>query len=119
MSTRTYQIGFFLSIVVTLAAFGLVHAHQTTGHLYPTHTQLFVALAVLAVVQIVVQLVYFLHLGRSTRGRDFVALALAVGIVMLVVGGSLWIMASLNHNTPANPNQVLFPNGVSPQNQND
>ncbi len=60
-----------------------------------------IALSVLAVAQMGVHLVFFLHL---TTGSDSInnVLALAFGllIVMLVVFGSLWIMAHLNHMMP-------------------
>ncbi len=58
-----------------------------------------VALAVLAIAQMGVHLVFFLHI---TTGPDNVnnvmALAFGVLIVLLLIGGSLWIMAHLNHN---------------------
>jgi len=58
-----------------------------------------VALTVLAIAQIGVHLVFFLHV---TTGPDNVnnvmALAFGVLIVLLVIAGSLWIMAHMNHN---------------------
>ena len=58
-----------------------------------------VALAVLAIAQMGVHLVFFLHI---TTGPDNVnnvmALAFGVLIVLLIIVGSLWIMAHLNHN---------------------
>ena len=60
-----------------------------------------VALVVFAIAQMGVHLVFFLHI---TTGPDNVnnALALAFGvlIVLLIMGGSLWIMGHLNHNMP-------------------
>jgi cytochrome o ubiquinol oxidase subunit IV len=61
-------------------------------------------LAVLAVAQMGVHLVFFLHIGTDSEGTNNVlALAFGVIIVALVVGGSLWIMDHLNANmlTPA------------------
>ena len=58
-----------------------------------------VALCVLAIGQMGVHLVFFLHI---TTGPDNVnnvmALAFGVLIVLLIMAGSLWIMANLNHN---------------------
>ena len=63
-----------------------------------------VALAVLAIAQMGVHLVFFLHI---TTGPDNVnnvmALAFGVLIVLLLIGGSLWIMAHLNHNMMSMP----------------
>jgi cytochrome o ubiquinol oxidase operon protein cyoD len=58
-----------------------------------------VALVVLAIAQMGVHLVFFLHIttgGGNTN--NILALVFGVLIVMLVIGGSLWIMANLNHN---------------------
>ena len=58
-----------------------------------------VALVVLAIAQMGVHLVFFLHI---TTGPDNVnnvmALAFGVLIVLLLLAGSLWIMSHLNHN---------------------
>jgi cytochrome o ubiquinol oxidase operon protein cyoD len=88
-----YLFGFALSSVLTIAAFGLPNTLLVWGPGIP------VALVALAIAQIGVHLVFFLHI---TTGPDSTnnALALAFGvlIVMLLIGGSLWIMANLNHN---------------------
>ncbi len=61
-----------------------------------------IALFVLAIAQMGVHLVFFLHI---TSGPDSInnvmALAFGVLIVMLLIGGSLWIMSHLNHNMPS------------------
>lgn len=90
---QTYLIGLVLSALLTAAAFYLADSTLVWEPAIP------VALSVLAVAQIGVHLVFFLHL---TSGPDNVnnALALAFGtlIVTLVIGGSLWIMYRLNQN---------------------
>jgi cytochrome o ubiquinol oxidase operon protein cyoD len=56
-------------------------------------------LAVLAIAQIGVHLVFFLHIGTGPDNtNNVVALAFGVLIVTLIVSGSLWIMANLNLN---------------------
>jgi len=56
-------------------------------------------LAVLAIAQMGVHLVFFLHIGTgSDNTNNVIALAFGVLIVTLIVAGSLWIMANLNAN---------------------
>jgi cytochrome o ubiquinol oxidase operon protein cyoD len=58
-----------------------------------------VALVVLAIAQMGVHLVFFLHVTTGPDSTNNVmALAFGVLIVILLMGGSLWIMANLNHN---------------------
>jgi len=92
---ESYLIGLALSALLTAAAFYFAQSQWIWGPSIP------VALTVLAVAQIGVHLVFFLHL---TTGPDNVnnALALAFGtlIVALVIGGTLWIMYHMNMNMP-------------------
>ena len=56
-------------------------------------------LGVLAIAQMGVHLVLFLHITTGADNTNNVlALAFGILIVILVMGGSLWIMANLNHN---------------------
>jgi cytochrome o ubiquinol oxidase subunit IV len=58
-----------------------------------------VAIIVLAIAQMGVHLVFFLHITTGPDNTNNVmALAFGVLIVFLVIGGTLWIMAHLNHN---------------------
>jgi cytochrome o ubiquinol oxidase operon protein cyoD len=58
-----------------------------------------VALVVLAIAQMGVHLVFFLHITTGPDNTNNVlALAFGVLIVILLMGGSLWIMDNLNHN---------------------
>jgi cytochrome o ubiquinol oxidase subunit IV len=58
-----------------------------------------VALVVLAIAQMGMHLVFFLHITTGPDNTNNVmALAFGVLIVVLLMGGSLWIMANLNHN---------------------
>ena len=58
-----------------------------------------VALGVLAVAQMGIHLVFFLHLNTGPDNtNNILALAFGVLIVAIVVSGSLWIMSHLNHN---------------------
>ena len=88
---QPYLKGFVLALVLTGIPFGLVAAG-----LLPPFTTL-VVIAVLAVVQVVVHLRYFLHLDLKTSPREnLLALAFAAVLIFLMVGGSLWIMLDLH-----------------------
>ena len=88
-----YVVGLGLAILLTVTSFFIAGTALVWQPSIP------VALVVLAIAQMGVHLVFFLHI---TTGRDntnnVMALAFGVLIVVLVIGGSLWIMANLNHN---------------------
>jgi cytochrome o ubiquinol oxidase operon protein cyoD len=91
-----YTSGFVASIALTAVAFGLNEIHERSGHVFPTHELLVPILIALALAQLLVQLVCFLHLGQEAKPRwNLFALAFAVLIVTIVVGGTLWIMHNL------------------------
>jgi len=89
----SYLIGLGLATLLTLVSFFIARTTLVWEPSIP------VALAVLAIAQMGVHLVFFLHI---TTGPDNVnnvmALAFGVLIVFLVIVGSLWIMANMNHN---------------------
>jgi cytochrome o ubiquinol oxidase operon protein cyoD len=88
-----YVTGLGFAIVLTLASFGVVGTHLVWGPAIP------VLLAVLAIAQMGVHLVFFLHLSSSPdQTNNFLALAFGVFVVGLVVFGSMIIMANLNAN---------------------
>lgn len=88
-----YLLGLVLAILLTAASFWVVSSHIIYGPGIP------VAILVLAIAQMGIHLVFFLHITTAADNTNNV-LALAFGtlIVCLVVFGSLWIMAHLNHN---------------------
>ncbi|HSX08265.1 MAG TPA: cytochrome C oxidase subunit IV family protein [Candidatus Saccharimonadales bacterium] len=95
-----YVSGFVLSIALTIAAYLCV-----TQQLF-THRLVIAAIVVLALAQFIVQLVCFLHVGKS-RSKLLILLFM-IGVVGIVVGGSLWIMNNLNYRmTPDQINHYL------------
>ena len=89
-----YVIGFVVSLVTTFAAYIVVTSH--TFSLASTIT----LVVALALAQLLVQLIYFLHLGRSSHGRwNAVALLFTVTIVVILVVGTLWVMSNLTDRT--------------------
>ena len=92
-SLRSYLIGLGLATLITVVAF---FVSQTTLVWEPSIP---IALGVLAVAQIGVHLVFFLHISTGPDNtNNALALAFGVLIVFLLIAGSLWIMGHLNHN---------------------
>jgi cytochrome o ubiquinol oxidase subunit IV len=88
-----YLIGLALAAALTAASFWAVSSGVIYGPAIP------VALAVLAIAQMGIHLVFFLHITTGPDDTNNVlALAFGLLIVTLVVSGSLWIMANLDHN---------------------
>jgi len=92
-SFLTYTVGLAFALLLTGASFIV---SQTTL-LWPPGVP--AGLAVLAIAQMGVHLVFFLHIGTGADSTNTVlALAFGLLIVTLVISGSLWIMAHLNAN---------------------
>ena len=93
-SLKSYLTGFVLSVILTAIPFWLV----MTGALESNQATAIVILA-LAVVQIVVHMIYFLHMNASSEG-GWTLMALIFTLVMVVIAliGSLWVMYHLNTN---------------------
>jgi cytochrome o ubiquinol oxidase subunit IV len=88
-----YVIGFVLASLLTAASFYALDTSLIWGPAIP------IALVVLAIAQMGVHLVFFLHINTAPDNTNNVlALAFGVLIVALVIGGSLWIMDHLNDN---------------------
>jgi cytochrome o ubiquinol oxidase subunit IV len=86
-----YAIGFVLASALTAASFYMLNTSLIWGPGIP------VALIVLAIAQIGMHLVFFLHITTAPDNTNNVlALAFGVLIVALLIGGSLWIMDNLN-----------------------
>lgn len=93
VSYKPQFIGFILSIMLIIAAYRIVtHHHLSEGLLTLT-------LVGLALGQAVVQLVFFLHLGLETKPRwNMLMFLFTVMVILIVLGGSLWIMDNLDYN---------------------
>jgi cytochrome o ubiquinol oxidase operon protein cyoD len=92
-SLATYTVGLAFALALTGASFLVSQTHLLWEPGVPA------GLAVLAIAQMGVHLVFFLHIGTGPDNTNNVlALAFGVLIVTLIVAGSLWIMANLNAN---------------------
>ena len=88
---KQYVIGFALAIILTVIPFALVMSHTVAA------TPLVIAAFALA--QILVHVVYFLHVNTSEEQRwNLMALLYTAVMVFIVLGGSMWIMHHLYLN---------------------
>lgn len=107
VSLRDYAIGFVLSVVLTALPFALVMMGPHNGFL-GGKVATAIALVGLAATQIVVHMVFFLHMnGKVEGGWSLLALIFTVILVAIVLSGSSWVMAHLNANMmPMRPDQL-------------
>ena len=93
-SLKSYIIGFILSIILTLGAFYLV---MDGGF---SRAVALIGILVMCVAQLLVQLVFFMHMGTKPGGeRDNLSTFLfTVMIIAIIVGGSVWVLHNMNAN---------------------
>lgn len=102
-SRTHFWIGSILAIVLTAIPFWLV----MTGVLKDAQTTAILIFAI-AFIQIVVHVVYFLHLDtRSEGGWTLLAFLFTVVIVVITIGGSIWVMYHLNTNMMPMPPEAM------------
>ena len=93
-TTKDYVIGFVLSVILTAIPFwlvmnGVIADKQTTA----------LVITAFAAVQIVVHMIYFLHMNaRAEGGWTMLALIFTLVLVVITLSGSLWVMYHLNAN---------------------
>ncbi|WP_322105363.1 cytochrome o ubiquinol oxidase subunit IV [Paraburkholderia sp. J41] len=92
-SLGSYMAGFVLSVLLTAGAFGVV-LHGSLGE-----STGMIVLAVLAFVQVVVHLVFFLHLNTSKgQGWNVVSLSYTVLAAAFLIFGTIWVMHNVSMN---------------------
>ena len=104
-SRKDYVVGFLLAAALTAIPFWLVMTHAVSG------AQASFVIMGFAAVQVVVHMIYFLHMNsRSEGGWTLVALLFTILVLGIVLGGSLWVMHHLDVNmmpmTPAEARQA-------------
>lgn len=102
-TVQSYVIGYVLSLIFTFIPYYMVVNQVISGSV------LLAIILSVAVLQMIIQIVFFLHLGRGPKPLYNVVFFIStVGIILIVVGGSMWIMHHLNYNmTPADMSTKL------------
>lgn len=102
VTMREYGIGFLLAVILTVIPFWLVMAR-------PLDTGVTVAvITVFAAVQVVVHMVYFLHMSPKTEGGwSFTTLIFTLIVVVIMLAGSIWVMHHLNVNMMPMPHDMM------------
>lgn len=102
----SYLIGFLLSIVLTIAAYLLVVNEGLRDKIAPA--AVVIILSLLASAQLIVQLLFFLHLGDESKPRwRLMSFIFAFTILGIIVFGSLWIMFDMNSRMMMSPTDMI------------
>mgnify|MGYP002712364027 FL=1 len=92
-NTKQYTIGFILSVILTVIPFGMVMAGGFGRGI------VMAVIAITAVAQVLVQLVYFLHMNTSSEQRwNLIAFIYTILCIAVLLVGSVWIMNYLHYN---------------------
>jgi cytochrome o ubiquinol oxidase operon protein cyoD len=101
-SLKDYTIGFTLAVILTVIPFWLV-----MGNILDPGTTRFVIMG-FAAVQLVVHMVYFLHMNsKSEGGWNMMALILTLVLLGIVLSGSIWVMYHMNVNMMPNMSEAV------------
>lgn len=100
---KSYMTGFVLSVILTAIPFWLV-----MDHVIADSRLLALVIMGFAAAQIVVHMVYFLHMNtRSEGGWTMLALIFTIVLVVITLSGSIWVMYHLNANMmPMSPQDM-------------
>jgi cytochrome o ubiquinol oxidase operon protein cyoD len=105
ISLKSYCIGFFSSLILTLTSFFLVGKDVYSGN-----TLIYILMG-LAAIQACVQLVCFLHIGEEEKPRfNLVTFLFMALVLVIIVFGSIWIMHHLSYNVM--PHMNMHQEGV-------
>lgn len=100
-SLKNYTIGFVLSVALTVIAYLAVVNHWMVGWV------LVATIITLAIIQLMIQLVFFLHLGSEEKPRwNLLTFLFMMMVLLIIVVGSLWIMNNLNYNMMMSPEEM-------------
>jgi cytochrome o ubiquinol oxidase operon protein cyoD len=93
ISLKPSVIGYVLSLLLIAGMYRLVVHRHLTGSL------LMWTVFVFGIIQALLQLVFFLHLGMESKPHwNSITFLFAVLVIVIVIGGSMWIMQNLSYN---------------------
>ena len=100
---KGYMTGFVLAVILTAIPFWIV-----MGKVFDKSSVTAIVILGIAAVQIVVHMVYFLHMNaKSEGGWTMLALIFTMVLVVITLSGSLWVMYHLNNNMmPMAPHEM-------------
>jgi cytochrome o ubiquinol oxidase operon protein cyoD len=101
---KSYMTGFVLSVILTAIPFWLVMSDVLKDTFITS-----IVIMAFAAVQIVVHMIYFLHMNtKSEGGWTFLALVFTLTLVVITLVGSIWVMYHLDQNMmPMSPHEAL------------
>ena len=106
VSYKGYATGFILSVILTAIPFWLVMAK-----VLPTPRMTGLVILGFAAVQMVVHMVYFLHMNAKVEGGwSMLALLFTVALVVIMLAGSVWVMYHMNANMMPTPDPAAMRN---------
>ena len=99
MDILPYVFGLISSAVLTLCAYFLVELHLTSQHQSLPHQILIPLIIGIAILQLICQMAFFLHMVSEKNPRwNLIFFLSTVSIVFIMVVGGIWIMNHLNYN---------------------
>lgn len=93
-SLKDYAIGFVLSVILTAIPFWLVMTKA-----FDKSSTTAVVILGFAAVQVIVHMVYFLHMnGKAEGGWSMLSTMFTLVLLVIVLAGSIWVMYHMNIN---------------------
>ncbi|HEV6966374.1 MULTISPECIES: cytochrome o ubiquinol oxidase subunit IV [Roseateles] len=106
VSFKGYATGFILSVILTAIPFWLV-----MGKVLPSPKVTGFVILGFAAVQMVVHMIYFLHMNAKIEGGwSLLALLFTIALVVIMLAGSIWVMYHMNANMMPTPDPAAMRN---------
>lgn len=110
VTTGKYMVGFILAIILTLASFIPVMQGMLDNWAVSTKV---IYLIGMAVIQMVVQIVFFLHLNEGPDAKWLVgSMWFGALCVVIIIGGTWWAISHLNYNMMGGSGRIVQPDLV-------
>lgn len=101
---KAYLIGFIICLLLSITSFFLVLSRLFSDQ------NLAYAIVALAIIQAIIQLLFFLHLGQEAKPRwETIVFFFMMVVLVIIAVGSLWIMHDLNERVMSDMNKEIAP----------